>query len=154
MTEETWRTIPSYPKYEASNLGRVRGGRGVLRPSNRNGGYSQVVLSLGTKATRRSRKVHHLVLEAFVCPRPSGLVGRHLNDDNTDNRLQNLQWGTQKENAEDRKRNGGYRRKKSCPKGHPYDEHGVDYGGATGIQCRICVRSAVDRYQAKKKECS
>lgn len=52
------------------------------------------------------RKLHILVLEAFVGPRPDGMVGRHKNDIKSDNRLDNLCWGTQSENAIDRVRHG------------------------------------------------
>lgn len=45
--------------------------------------------------------VHRLVLEAFVGPRPPGQVARHLNGRSRDNRLSNLCWGTQAENAAD-----------------------------------------------------
>ena len=39
-------------------------------------------------------------------PRPNYLaVARHLNDEKTDNRLENVAWGTRKENAADMRRN-------------------------------------------------
>lgn len=53
-----------------------------------------------------SRKVHTLVLETFVGPRPDGLECRHLDGDPLNNHLTNLQWGTTAENAEDRTRHG------------------------------------------------
>lgn len=52
------------------------------------------------------RRVHHLVLEAFVGPRPEGMECRHLNGNKTDNRLVNLAWGTRKENHLDNMRHG------------------------------------------------
>jgi hypothetical protein len=54
----------------------------------------------------RHAYVHHLVAEAFHGPRPNYLaVARHLNDVKTDNRLENVAWGTRKENAADMRRN-------------------------------------------------
>lgn len=50
--------------------------------------------------------VHHLVLEAFVGPRPKGKQCRHLNGVPTDNRAENLAWGTAKENTDDKVRHG------------------------------------------------
>lgn len=50
--------------------------------------------------------VHKLVLNAFVGPCPEGMQCRHLDGDKENNRLDNLCWGTPKENAEDRKRHG------------------------------------------------
>ena len=52
-----------------------------------------------------SRRVHVLVLEAFMGLRP-GLKCRHLNGDPLDNRLANLRWGTQAENCADTVRHG------------------------------------------------
>ncbi len=52
------------------------------------------------------RKVHHLVLETFIGPRPEGLWGLHKNDVNTDNDVDNLVWGLPKENTAMRIANG------------------------------------------------
>ena len=46
--------------------------------------------------------VHSMLLEAFVCKRPEGYETRHLNGDGTDNRLDNLAWGTPQENSDDK----------------------------------------------------
>ena len=50
--------------------------------------------------------VHHLVLMAFIGPRPSKQQCRHLNGRGWDNRLHNLCWGTPAEDAEDKRRHG------------------------------------------------
>lgn len=48
----------------------------------------------------RFRKLHHLILEAFVGPRPPGLIGCHFPDpDVTNNNVNNLVWGTHKLNT-------------------------------------------------------
>lgn len=52
------------------------------------------------------RKWHHMVLFAFVGPRPDGMECRHLNGIPDDNRLENICWGTRKENAGDTVRHG------------------------------------------------
>jgi hypothetical protein len=97
---EEWRTVHDAPNYQVSNLGRVRGPRRMLKPSIHDG-YARVIL-YPTKGTRLLRRVHTLVLEAFVSPRPEGLVGRHLNGIGTDNIVSNLVWGTQSENEQDK----------------------------------------------------
>jgi hypothetical protein len=56
------------------------------------------------------RFVHHLILETFVGPKPNGGVCRHLNSDPSDNRVNNLAWGTPQENMDDRARRGLYHR--------------------------------------------
>lgn len=98
--------VKDFPKYEVSNLGRVRSPRGILKPHviYRGKGYHMVALYRGS--VKREIYVHHLVLEAFVGDRPNGMVGAHLNSKSTDNRLENLVWATRRENASHRVANG------------------------------------------------
>lgn len=105
--------------YQVSDRGRVRswnliGRPGVkaevprITPARENSrGYLGVLLKRHGKS--RHCAVHVLVLEAFVGPRPSKQVARHLNDVKTDNSICNLAWGTQKQNCLDRERNGNGR---------------------------------------------
>ena len=51
-------------------------------------------------------QVHQLMLEAFVGPAPNGHVCRHKDGNGLNNRLENLSWATQQENADDRVRDG------------------------------------------------
>ena len=66
-------------------------------------GYHQVNLCDGVGSPQNTY-VHELVLLAFVGPRPDSRMDcRHFPDpDPTNNRLENLSWGTRKENAHDR----------------------------------------------------
>lgn len=50
--------------------------------------------------------VHRAVLSAWIRPARESEECRHLNDIPYDNRLENLAWGSSKENADDKKRNG------------------------------------------------
>lgn len=45
--------------------------------------------------------VHRAVLEAFVGPRPDGMISRQLNGNPQDNRVENLARGTHAENTAD-----------------------------------------------------
>jgi hypothetical protein len=120
---ERWASIPSVPGYEVSDEANVRSLDRVIhcRASRRSTAFTQLwkgkLLSvfLVTKRGRsyravtiggRKRKVAALMLEAFVEPKPfpSAQV-RHLNDVSLDDRLDNLAWGTAKENKADQKRN-------------------------------------------------
>jgi hypothetical protein len=113
---EQWRSIPGYEGwYEVSDYGRVRSverttrhgrvrKRHVLRASVMLG-YLKVDLSRDNK--HRTRTVHQLVLEAFVGPGDGRRKqARHINGNRQDNRLENLCWGSAKENAADRARHG------------------------------------------------
>lgn len=105
---EQWITISEFPKYEVSSHGRVRNrktGR-VLKPmwtGLKRKQYATVRFGKGSSA---DRKVHHLVLEAFVGPRPPGGIARHLDDDATNNRADNLRWGSYGDNSADAVYNG------------------------------------------------
>lgn len=94
----------------------------VLRPSVRADGRSCV--SLKRDGQRVIRAVHRLVLEAFVGPCPEGMEGCHEDGDPTNNRLENLRWGTHSSNMLDRVRHGNHpnTQKTHCPQEHPLVE--------------------------------
>jgi len=85
-----------------------------LATDSMDSGHLRVSLTQSGKTTKRL--VHQLVLETFVGPCPPGCESRHLNDDPADNRLENLRWGTRKENSDDRARNneGVYHVGRTC----------------------------------------
>lgn len=120
---EIWKSIPYWPKYEVSNMGRVRriagpDARGyinkekILRPSPK--GDAKVTLSDWPRY--KSEKVARLVLFAFVGPAPKGTEACHENDDKQDNRLSNLRWDTHRANGKDAIRNGLMQIGESCHK--------------------------------------
>jgi hypothetical protein len=106
LSEEEWRDIPGYGRYQASSLGRIRsngiGGNGkpgvVLKttpqgPQRRQYPYAQ--LSIGGK--KRSRFVHVLVALAFHGPAPSGHEVDHLDNDPMNPCPENLEYVTRSE---------------------------------------------------------
>lgn len=103
-SDEKWKAIPSFEGYEASSLGRIRWRTRIKKPSTDSQGYQRV--SFWTDRGSRKTSVHSLVAEAFLGPRPEGLVIRHINGDCADNRPENLVYGTQVENEADKKSHG------------------------------------------------
>lgn len=111
MTEE-WRVVAQAPNYEVSSLGRVRRvGRAkaarvgrILKGTPDKDGYLQVFLS--TKQQVSTRKIHHLVLLAFVGPRPAKHEAAHDDGNPANNRADNLSWKTSRQNKADKLRHG------------------------------------------------
>jgi hypothetical protein len=100
---ETWKSIPSFPSYEASTLGRIRrsvGGKGcragrIIVPS-KSAGYPAVRLS--EAGTQRTVRVHSLVAETFLGRRPVGQEVSHLDGDRNNPQLANLVYESRSEN--------------------------------------------------------
>lgn len=107
-----WRIIIGWPGYEISSLGNVRSyrsinGRGPLKTTPRllkscKSTYGYLQSHLYRDGRMFTRLTHTLVCEAFYGKRKQGMQCRHLNGDKTDNRLNNLRYGTSKENEADK----------------------------------------------------
>lgn len=115
----------------------------TLRPGRRKSGHLQVNLHEGE--VHASKKVHQLVLLAFVGPMPEGMQVRHLNGAPADNRLSNLKYGTNTENARDAINHGTQASiaKTACPRGHPLEPPNlVAHQLAKGHRsCLSCARA-------------
>jgi hypothetical protein len=124
---EVWKPIKDYEDfYEVSNQGRIRSKDRVVeyvlptrvriavvkgrilktgRSNDGEWGYLQVHLygTEGRKA-RKCMRVHRLVAEAFLGPPPyPEAVVMHKDDNVTNNKATNLEWGTPKDNSMDMK---------------------------------------------------
>ena len=118
-TPVKYRPVPGYPAYRVGDDGSVWscwkrvGYRGDRRGTYRVLSDHWVPMKLhrtqfgylGVSLQKKPFFVHRLVLMSFVGPCPKGQETRHLNDIKTDNRLNNLAWGTRQQNAEDKRRN-------------------------------------------------
>lgn len=166
MGAERWLPVVGYEGYyEVSDLGRVRSldrtiidslGRSrlkkgkILDPKPHISGYTQFRLEgLGGAV---SAKVHREVAKAFI-PNPDNLpCVLHWDDNPSNNRVDNLRWGTRVENGADRVRNGidPNASKTHCKWGHEFtEENTYRFGRERG--CRKCRRDRVAESRARLK---
>lgn len=102
---EQWRIIKGFPDYAVSNFGKVKRlvsckfnqhKAGYMLKPQKVKNYKQIHLT--TKKIRKFCKIHHLVLEAFVNPRPEGKQCNHKDGNKSNNYFENLEWVTASEN--------------------------------------------------------
>lgn len=145
---EEWRPIPSAGGfYEVSSLGRVRSvdrqieqaskwGRPcirrlrgcILRPCREPSGYLGVHLGRS-----RKERVHELVAEAFIGPRPPGHHTRHGKLGVSINWPANLSYGTAAQNHQDRIEGGGSR----AGERHPLAKLSAEQVSVIRAFCRV-----------------
>lgn len=104
MTHDEWKDVPGYEGlYQVSDEGRVvgtvrRGSSGnEIKSHIRRDGYRYVVLYKDAKG--KNFALHRLVAMAFIPNPENKREVNHKNGDKTDNRVENLEWTTPKENT-------------------------------------------------------
>lgn len=98
--DEEWAEVDY--GYYVSNYGRIWSGRSqqFLKPK-RLDKHGHVGLCINNHGTRKYLYLHRLIAEEFL-PNPNEYpIVRHLNDDPTDNYVDNLAWGTRHDNMQD-----------------------------------------------------
>jgi hypothetical protein len=112
--KEIWKNIPGYEGlYQASNLGRIKalsrykikfdGYHGITKEKIMNQfcdrrGYCRIGLTNGNNK-RKTYSVHRLILSTFHTEDNVNKCAMHLDDNQTNNNIQNLKWGTLSENS-------------------------------------------------------
>lgn len=110
--EVEWKKIEGY-SYSVSNMGQVRNDEpdghairidGILSLTQKQNGYYQVQLYQNRK--QKYFLVHCLVAMAFILNPKQKPEVNHKNLDKADNRVENLEWVTSKENHDHARKNG------------------------------------------------
>lgn len=110
---EEWKTIEDYPNYMVSNMGRVKslnyhrtGVERILKDDKKRNGYLYVVLSKNGK--NKKYYIHRLVAQAFLDNPNNFLEVNHIDEDKTNNKIENIEYCDRSYNM-----NYGTRNKKS-----------------------------------------
>lgn len=162
MSDVTWLPIPWAAFYQVSSDGRVRSVDrkvpaypGTMRTAPgvelvqtvEPDGYRRLAIT-DDSGKKHTPRVHSLICETFHGPRPTSKHEvRHLNGIRTDNRAENLAWGTRSENMQDALRHGTHpqAKKTHCPRGHRYDDRAdarvhITKNGHVNRYCIKCRR--------------
>lgn len=115
---EVWKKVEGFENYEISNLGRLKGlevitkfGCGFKKYPERicnfwhdKKGYEYYTFFVNGK--NRHKLIHRLVAKAFILNPDNKPQVNHINGIKSDNRLENIEWCTAKENLEHAVLNG------------------------------------------------
>ena len=106
-SNEEWRNIPGFDgMYEVSNCGRVRSNRNPKKRgfimtaavTEEENGYKNVHISLCVSGRKKQYRLSRLVWEAFKVAIPQGYHVDHIDNNQLNNRLDNLQLLTLADN--------------------------------------------------------
>lgn len=121
---EEWKDITGYKKhYQVSDCGRVRSLDRVIvhprgfemrlkgkflkfQPQFVNDRIECLHVKLSSCGSVITKKVHRLVLEAFVGNCPEGYESCHNDGDASNNKVENLRWDTHEHNMMDKRHHG------------------------------------------------
>ena len=96
-SQEIWKDIVGYEnKYQISSWGRLRNTNGMMKPMIASNGY--LVACLWKNNKQRKFVMHRLVAQAFLENPQNYKEINHIDEDKTNNRVENLEWCSHKYN--------------------------------------------------------
>lgn len=98
MNERESKRVDGFPRYEVTTDGDVFNDKGRrLKQEKTRNGYMRVSLS-NDEVTHKRMSVHRLVAEAFIANPDNLPQVDHINENKTDNNVNNLRWFTPLDN--------------------------------------------------------
>ncbi|WP_425380223.1 HNH endonuclease signature motif containing protein [Spiroplasma endosymbiont of Stenodema calcarata] len=97
---EIWRIHPEFPYLEISNMGCVRNNitkkiKDLKKPKNTN----YFLIRRREEGKTKTKPLHKLVVELFIGPVPPNMTIDHINGNPRDNRAENLEIVSKRENT-------------------------------------------------------
>ena len=117
--KEIWKPIKDFENYQISNKGNIKSIKnGLLKPQINIHGYKEILLykkqSLGHTIVKGFR-IHRLVLQTFEpVANMEKLQVNHIDNDRSNNNIDNLEWVTPKQNCNRKKQKDFYYNSTSC----------------------------------------
>ena len=121
-SSEEWRVLSDFPRYSVSWKGQIRNDKSykILHPSPTKQGY--IGLKIANKDNKQCKiKMHRLIAQTFI-PNPNNYpVVNHLDENKSNNCVDNLEWVTRSRNSQYSYDTGKNTRQRCI---HQYDSDG------------------------------
>lgn len=151
IENETWKGIPNFSRYQASDFGRIRslnyknsGAIKIIMPSAGKDGYLQSMF-LCDNGKYYTLKIHKLITLAFLGERNNGTEVNHINGSKSDNRIENLEYISHSDNCQHSFNIGLQKAKRGSLNGMAkLTQEQVDYA-------RKLKRESTNRYWGRKE---
>lgn len=100
IVDEIWKPINlnTDGQYYASNYGRIKTPRGIIKSGYDSGGYLVTELKFSDGKTK-AKGIHILVASAFLPPDPNRPLVNHKDGNKHNNKLENIEYVNQSENV-------------------------------------------------------
>ncbi len=100
IMKENWKKIKSFSNYSCSNLGKIRNDttKHISQLKPRKSGYIEINL-INDLNKRINLRVHRIIAQTWLSNNENKLTVNHKNKIRNDNRVENLEWMTYREQA-------------------------------------------------------